>query len=199
MEKAISALCDMLIKRLVIAEEDREVDEYCFNVLAITLIFYSGAFLIMCYYHCFFLPLVYTAIYLLLRRYMGGWHANTTLACMISSLLLFTAVVNLILYPDITIQEKVIFSGFSVLFNTVVLLYFGIQDHPNRRLTQKGKVIAKRNALILLAIIFFLMVIFVFVGWFDIMFSMALACFAATTLLLLAKFREKGKDVYETQ
>ena len=130
---------------------------------------------------------------------MGGWHASNTWACMISSLLLFTAVVNLILYPDITIQEKVVFSGFSVIFNTVVLLYFGIQDHPNRRLTQKDKIIAKRNALILLAIIFFLMVIFVFAGWFDIMFSMALACFAATTLLLLAKFRGKGKDVYETQ
>lgn len=199
MEKAISALCDTLIKRVIISKEDRDVYEYCFTVLAITLIFYSGAFLIMCYYRCFFLPLVYTAIYLLLRSYMGGWHASNTWACMISSLLLFTAVVNLILYPDITIQEKVVFSGFSVIFNTVVLLYFGIQDHPNRRLTQKDKIIAKRNALILLAIIFFLMVIFVFAGWFDIMFSMALACFAATTLLLLAKFRAKGNEMYETQ
>lgn len=153
----------------------------------------------MCYYRCFFLPLVFTVIYLLLRSYMGGWHANNTWVCMFISLLLFTAVVNLILYPDITMQGKVIFSGVSVLFNSVVLSYCGIQDHPNRRLTRNEKIVAKRKAMHLLAIISFLMVIFVFVGRFDIMFSMALACFAATTLLLLAKFRAKGNEMYETQ
>lgn len=197
MENAVSVLCDTLIKRQIISEEDREVYEYCFIVLGTSLIFYSGIFLIMYHYHCFFLPIVFTVTYLLLRSYMGGWHASNIWSCMIISLLLFTVAVNLFLYPDITIQEKVIFSGFSVSFNGVVLLYFGMQDHPNRRLTQNEKIAAKRKAFILLAIIFSLMIIFVFTGWFDIMFSMALSCFAATTLLLLAKFQAKGNDMYE--
>ena len=128
---------------------------------------------------------------------MGGWHASNTWTCMFISLFLFTAVVNLILYPDITMQGKVIFSSVSVIFNGVVLLCFGVQDHPNRQLTQKEKAVAKRKAMLLLVIISFLMFVFMFVGWFDIMFSMALACFAATTLLLLEKFKAKGQDVYE--
>ena len=33
----------------------------------------------------------------------------------------------------------------------------------------------------------------------DIVFSAALACFASTALLLLAKFQEKGTMNYETQ
>lgn len=154
--------------------------------------------MIMYCYQCYLLPVVFLVTYMLLRSYIGGWHAHNMWTCMLASLLLFAVMVNIFIYPDITTQGKLLFSGFSVLFNGWALHHFGMQDHPNRKLTQKEQRIAKRKAFVLLVSILLLMILSAFASRFDIMFSMALACFVATTLLLLAKLQSKGNDVYET-
>lgn len=187
MEQLISAFCNKLIQNHVISENDREVYEYCFSILFTSVLYYAGCIIIMYRYQCYLLPIIFLVTYMLLRSFLGGWHAHNMWTCMFASLLLFAVMVNIFIYPDITMQGKLLFSGFSVLLNGWVLHHFGMQDHPNRKLTQEEQRIAKRNSFVLLAIILLLMILSAFASRFDIMFSMALACFAATTLLLLAK------------
>ncbi len=199
MERALSILCDFLIRQDIIQEGDREVYEYCFAILLMNVLYYLICFLVMIHYHCFLLPIIFTAIFLFLRSYMGGWHAPNMWSCLLFGLLLFTVAVNLMIYPDITEQGKLFFSGFSLLLAGWSVHHFGIQDHPNRRLNSLEKATAQKKCYMLLAILGLLMLCATFLGQLDIVFSAALACFASTALLLLAKFQEKGTMNYETQ
>lgn len=197
MEKLISQMCDNLIVRQIISSEDKEVYEYCFSIVFMWLFYFAICFAVMFYFDCFMTPLIFFVVFLALRSFMGGWHAPSMLSCLISGLLLFTLAVNLIIYPDITWQEQLIFSCFSVLFTGGVLTIFSVQDHPNRELSATEKHQAKQKSYYLLFILTLCMVLFALVKRFDITFSIALACFAATALLLLAKIQTKGWKQHE--
>lgn len=198
MEKSISNLCNYLIRQHIISADEKELYEYCFIVFISSALFYVGISIIMFHYNCFLLPCIFTITFLLLRSYMGGWHANNMWVCLLISLLLFTVIVNLLINPDISSQEKFIFSSFSVILNALSILLFGMQDHPNRKLTQAEKRLAENRCYKLLIIIAVLMIVLAICKSFDIMFSIALACFAATILLLLTKIQTKGWKQHET-
>ena len=198
MEKLISQMCDILILKQIISSEDKEVYEYCFDTIFMWLCYFVICFIIMLTFDCFIAPLIFFVSFLALRSFMGGWHAPSMLSCLISGLLLFTVAVNLIIYPDVTWQEQLQFSCFSVIFTGGVLTIFSIQDHPNRELSTAEKQTAKQKSYGLLFILTFCMILFALVKRFDITFSIALACFAATALLLLGKFQTKGWKQHET-
>ena len=147
MEKTLSRLCDFLIRQNIIQEEDREVYEYCFAVLLMNVLYYLICFVVMVHYHCFLLPMIFIVIFLLSRSNMVCWHAPNMWSCVLFGLLLFTVAVNLMIYPDITEQGKLFFSGFSLLFAGWSVHHFGIQDHPNRRLNSIEKVAAQKSAI----------------------------------------------------
>ena len=159
-----------------------------------TVVYYSFCFLIMCYYHSFLMPFIFTIVFLWIRSYIGGWHASTMQRCQLVGLLLFTAIVNILLYPDVPEQGKVIFSGFSVLFIAWAVHRFGIQDHTNRPLSEEERAAAKKKFFVLLTGLGVVMLLAALLQQYTLMFSMALGCFAATVLLLLAKFQKKGRD-----
>lgn len=194
MESIISKLCELLIQQEVIQEVDREVYEYSFSVLILNSVYYLICFVLMLYYQTFLLPILFTTIFLLLRSYMGGWHANTMWGCMLLGLLLFTTAVNIMIYPDITGQGKLVFSGFVMLLTGWSVYHFGIQDHKNRPLSSLEKIAAQKKCYKLLLILSVLMIGAALLHQIDVTFCVGLACFAATILLLLAKTKKEGKD-----
>lgn len=198
MEKLISRMCDNLIAKQVISSEDKEIYEYCFCTLFMWLCYFAICFVVMLHFDCFIAPLIFFTSFLALRSLMGGWHAPGMVSCLISGLLLFTLAVSLIIYPDITLQEQLLFSCFSVFFTGGILSIFNVQDHPNRELSVTEKQNAKKKSFYLLFVLTLCMVLFALVKRFDITFSIALACFATTALLLLAKFQTKGWKQHET-
>ncbi len=198
MNQMIAMLCTKLVQHKIIMEDDREVYEYCISVFLLNTCYYLICLLVMLYYKCFLLPTIFTVCFLLLRSYMGGWHAKNMGGCLLFGLLLFTLVVNIFIYLDIAEQEKMLFSGFSVLFAGWGVRFLGVQDHPNRRLKTEQKLAAKRKCYKILVMICLLMLCTSIFQRTDIAFSMALACLVSTLLLLLAKFQQKGREEYET-
>lgn len=199
MEKILSTICDLMIAHEIIQPEDREVYEYCFAVLFLNFMYYLICFAVMLYYNCYLLPVIFTIVFLLLRSYMGGWHAPSMWGCLLFGLLLFTIAVNLMIYPDITEQGKLLFGSFSIFFAGWSVHQFGIQDHPNRRLHSAEKIAAQKKCYVLLAVIGCIMIFAALLQQSGAVFSVALACFAATILLLLAKFQERGTTKYEEE
>lgn len=198
MEKAISNLCDFFIRQQIIQAVDKEVYQYCFEVLAMKLLYYTGCIAIMCYYHCFLLPIVFSIAYSALRSYMGGWHAPNMYLCLFCSLLLFTAMVNLFLYAGISTQMKLFFCAFSMITAFLVLRQFGMQDHPNRKLTEDEKAAAEKNFFRIFLLSIVIMLLMLCLQQVDLAFSIALAYCMATSLLLLAKLKKKGTILHET-
>ena len=76
MEQLISAFCNKLIQNHVISENDREVYEYCFSILFTSVLYYAGCIIIMYRYQCYLLPIIFLVTYMLLRSFLGGWHAH---------------------------------------------------------------------------------------------------------------------------
>lgn len=199
MEKTITAFCNYCIQNQIIQEEDREVYEYSFFVLGMSVIYYLFCFLIMVYYQCFLLPIIFTVTYQLLRSYMGGWHAPNVWLCTFLGLLLFTLVVNIFIYNGIPEQGILLFSGFSIALTAWVVHRFGVQDHPNRSLTTEEKAAAKQKCFYLLGIIALFMLGFALLQRPNFMLSMALACFSATVLHLFCQISmKKGNRSHET-
>lgn len=197
MEKLFSRLCNWLVRNEIIQETEKEVYEYCFAVLFMNAMYYLICIMVMWHYKIFLQPIIFTTIFLLIRSHMGGWHAQNMWNCLLLGLLLFTIAVNLMIYPDITEQEKILFSGISMFLTSGTVFFFGIQDHPNRRLSKGEKITAKKKCLGLLFGLTAFVVIVLFLRWVDIAFCIALACFASTLLFLLAKIQKKGRRNYE--
>ncbi len=194
MEKVISNLCEFFIRQQIIQAADKEVYQYCFEVLAMKLIYYAGCIAIMWHYQCFLLPIIFIATHTVLRSYMGGWHAANMWVCLFSSLLLFTAMVNLFLYAGLPAQGKLLCSAFSMIIAALVMHHFGMQDHPNRKLTEDEKAAAEKNFFRIFLVSLFIMLLAIGLQQVDIAFSMALAYSMATFLLLLAKLKKEGND-----
>lgn len=197
MEKAVSNLCNLFINYQIIKTEEKEVYEYCFAVLAMNVFYFLICILVMCYYQCFLLPFIFTVVYMLLRSYIGGWHASTMWGCLLFGLLLFIVVINILLYPALTGQEKLLFSFGCMLFAGWTVNKFGVQDHPNRKLSEKEKVKAKNKFFYLFHFSILIMILTVFLQQIDLTFSIALAYFMAAVFLLLAEIHKKGVMSHE--
>ncbi len=194
MGQALSRFCDFLIAQQIMEAEDKELYEYCFAILLMNTTYAGICLMVTIYYQYFLPPLIFMISFLTLRSYMGGWHAPSMGSCFLTGLLLFTAIVNVMIYPDITVQGKLLFSGFSICSAGWSVYQFGIQDHPNRKLNVEEKAKAQKRCYKFLAAMSAVMFLFTLLKWYDIVFAMALACFAATTLLLLGKFFQRGCD-----
>lgn len=194
MERAISALCNYFIARQIIAAEDKEVYQYSFEVLTLNVLYYLLCFGMMCYYHCFLQPFLFTIVYMLLRSYVGGWHAPNMWLCLLFGLLLFITVVNIFISPGIPEQGKVLFSIFSMILAGRSVRHFGIQDHPNRRLTKEEKAAAEKKFFRIFVVSTTVMLIAVFLQQIGVVFSIAMAYFMATAFLVLAKLQKKGMN-----
>ena len=72
--------------------------------------------------------------------------------------------------------------------------HFGMQDHPNRKLTEDEKAAAEKNFFRIFLVSLFIMLLAIGLQQVDIAFSMALAYSMATFLLLLAKLKKEGND-----
>lgn len=199
MERAISALCNYFIARQIITPEDKEVYQYSFEVLTLNVLYYLLCFGMMCYYHCFLQPFLFTIVYMLLRSYVGGWHAPNMWSCLLFGLLLFITVVNIFISPGIPEQGKVLFSIFSMILAGCSVHHFGIQDHPNRTLTPEQKAAAEKDFFRIFWGSALIMLVAALLQQIGIVFSTAMAYFVVIFSLIFTKFQQKGRNDDETK
>ena len=105
--------------------------------------------------------IVFTTVFMGLRKFVGGYHANSHLSC------LFTLVVVMLIfsYGICTVSEKytwVVSMGFVVI-SIPVIFNLAPVPHPNKPMSDEKKVKLKRHSRIftlLLSILVFLLIIF---------------------------------------
>lgn len=105
--------------------------------------------------------IVFTTVFMGLRKFVGGYHANSHLSC------LFTLVVVMLIfsYGICNVSEKytwVVSMGFVVI-SIPVIFNLAPVPHPNKPMSDEKKVKLKRHSRIftlLLSILVFLLIIF---------------------------------------
>ena len=80
-EKAVQKLVDGQIEKGSLKEEERNIYRYGYQVLIEFCINIIVTILIAVLFQAFKTVIVFTIAYLLIRGYVGGYHAKTSLGC----------------------------------------------------------------------------------------------------------------------
>lgn len=81
LESAVHKLVESQIAKGVLKEEDRNLYRYGYQILIEFAINIAVSILIAVVFRAFEIVIVFTAAYILIRGYAGGYHAGTSLAC----------------------------------------------------------------------------------------------------------------------
>ena len=97
-EKAVQKLVDGQIEKGSLKEEERNIYRYGYQVLIEFCINIIVTILIAVLFQAFKTVIVFTIAYLLIRGYVGGYHAKTSLGCFCLSAGMLISVILVIQY-----------------------------------------------------------------------------------------------------
>lgn len=147
MERLSHKLTDYILKRGMIDEESYEIYQYgmlCFLEISFSTL---CCILIALCLHMLTESLFFLLIFIPVRSFGGGLHLKTYLACFIGSCLMLASV--LLAVKFLTVPVAVSFVLHAVA--TVLLLFIGPVDHPNKEISpRENKVFKKRTYIALI-------------------------------------------------
>lgn len=133
-----------LVEKKVIAETDWEVYEYGVFQLVMNLVDTLTILALAIYFHEIWATVCFAASFAALRKYAGGYHAHTVLACY-----LFTTTVTLLTILTIkytTIPLAVMLGVWTVVGLTIVLL--APVENRNKPLDEVEYIVYRKRALL---------------------------------------------------
>ncbi len=173
----------------VIKSEDEEVYEYglqlllstVFNgVIALTFAIISGTVL-----QC----VCYLAVFVLLRKSAGGYHAKTHFGCCcILAVVLSLFIMFIKFIPN---EAYGIVATIAVAFSVVIILMFAPLEHENKPIIDRDKN-RLRKISVIYAVLFTLLVFVLFIAKLKmIMICVALGMFTASSSMLVAVIEKR--------
>lgn len=177
-------VASFFVRNEVIKSEDEEVYEYglqlllstVFNgIIALVLAIISGTV-----WQC----VCYLAVFVLIRKSAGGFHAKTHLGCccilvvVLSLFILFIKFVPTDIYAAITV--------IAVVFSVAAILLFAPLEHENKPISDKDKKRLRKISVIYAILISFVISLLFITNTKEIMVCLALGMFTASSSMLVA-------------
>ena len=81
MEKVSSKLIEFFVSNDLIKNEDKELYEYAVNIILSSLIHIATVMIIVLCFNLFIESLVFYFSFIAIRKFEGGYHANTPVRC----------------------------------------------------------------------------------------------------------------------
>ena len=187
-------MASFFVRNDVIKSEDEEVYEYglqlllstVFNgIIALVLAIISGTV-----WQC----VCYLAVFILIRKSAGGFHAKTHLGCccilavVLSLFILFIKFVPTNIYATITVL--------AVVFSVAVILLFAPLEHENNPISGKDKKRLRKISVIYAILISFVISLLFITNMKEIMVCLALGMFTASSSMLVAIIEKKIKSIH---
>lgn len=138
-------ICDKLLKYKIIAEELVDVYIYGFELIFSFLISTLSIIAIGLIINQISPTLIFLTFFILIRRYTGGFHANTYLKCQIYtiSLYLFVIIASILTSVNNIVYLIFILAGLSIIAT------IGPIDNPHKPLDEQEKRKHKKTGLLL--------------------------------------------------
>ena len=132
--------------------------------------------------------IVFFASFFLLRKFVGGLHAESYIVCFCSSILLFALGMFAVKYAKCTSQLF-----FTLLFvSTVLIICFSPVKNPNKPMNSKEFVVYKKISIITTTILTFISILCFFVHKTSIGYSIVFSQTLVTILMILGKIKTKN-------
>lgn len=158
--KLSSKITTFFINRGSIKADDREMYEYCFEVLLSTIINLLLLIVIGIATGKYLETFIFAVVFMLSREVCGGYHARTHLGCVCSLLVLYGAMLGLTyLNANVLFILSLVF--FSIAF--IVFLLIAPVDCANKRISKEERTkLRKRMFIILLLFVIAYSIMMVF-------------------------------------
>lgn len=187
-------MASFFVRNEVIKSEDEEVYEYglqlllstVFNgIIALILAIISGTIL-----QC----ICYLAVFVLLRKSAGGFHAKTHFGCCcILAVVLSLFIMFIKFVPN---EAYGIVATIAVAFSVVIILIFAPLEHENKPISDRDKN-RLRKISVIYAVLFTILVFVLFIAKLKmIMICVALGMFTASGSMLVAVIEKKIKSIH---
>ncbi len=135
LEKVSDRITALLVSQGVILEEDSDIYSYGL-ALIISFLFNTVVMLIVgALVNRFIETLLFLAVFVLLRSFTGGYHADTFLKCM---LITFSTYALVIALSSIDVIIPIYLSCLAIGF--VIVLFTAPVEHPNKEISERKKV-----------------------------------------------------------
>lgn len=183
-----------LCRKNIIKYEDIEIYKYGFEMICSTTLGFIITIIIGMILRMFFLSIVYYTMFVAIRQFTGGYHANSYFKCN----MMFATVTSLVfVFTKMAVYSKTYTIPNHILFlilSFIVVLHFAPVENENKPLDQNQK---KRNKNISVALTLIVSVLSCAIYVFSVQSSalMAFTQLAIAVLIVITKLvKEGGKD-----
>lgn len=138
-------MCRKLLKYNVINKEQLEIYLYGFELIFSFLISTITIFTIGILLNQVIPTIVFLLFFILIRRYTGGYHANTYLKCQIYTISSYIFVI----FASLFLHIDDLFFPILLLVGIITIIAIGPIENPNKQLTEQEKRKHKKTGIFL--------------------------------------------------
>lgn len=145
MEKLLDAIMNKLLAGGFVDDENAEIVRFGLELVIMKCLISAAMIVVAIATKSVAEVLLFIVSYALLRGCCGGYHANSRIACIISSLFILSAVISLAKLME---GKTALLTSIGLLgFGTVFVLMFAPVDTPNKPFDMIERVVFRKRAL----------------------------------------------------
>ena len=185
------SIATLLSANKIIDINNQEIYSYGLELFLFKFTLYTIILIISLLTNSFLISLVFTASYMILRQYTGGYHCKSSEACMIISVLIYTLM--LILYNAEFYSQNLLLINLDFLSYLTIIVKAPVENE-NKPLEKHE--IKKYHILSLVTstIMISFSVLLLLVNARELLFSISYALTADAVLLLIPQRRKKNEE-----
>lgn len=181
------------VKKQVVKKEDEEVYAYGMELLYSSILNIVLAVMIAIATNTVFSTAAFLITFIIIRQYIGGYHAKTHFGCM----LILAVVLGgfSVLTECIPKQFEIWISVISIIMSIILIFRFAPVEHPNKPLSVNEKVRLRKRGLIsafIVSMFIFVMIVFTVTRRYGMYIS--LGQFTASTAMLCEIIKHKRNN-----
>ena len=123
MEKIGSKFIEFFVSNDIIKNEDKEIYKYALNIILSSLIHIATVMILGLCFNLLIESLVFYFAYIVIRKFAGGYHANTQLRCFLASVISTLLILGLMKW--VLLFDNIIIDFFIEVLGLVCTIIIG--------------------------------------------------------------------------
>lgn len=181
-------LSSFFISKALIQEEEREVYDYCFEIMLSTVLNLMVVLFISIITHTIIPTIFYIVSFMIVRKTAGGYHAESHLACLA---ILVLSYVSFLVLLHILPHTWLKIASIVFVFISGVLVFFlsPIEDHNKPLTEEETKKFKKKSRITILLLSLLTVALIALLSNEQIPFSLASGMFTVSISLIAGKIK----------
>lgn len=192
-EKLSKKITNLLIQHNFVSENDAEIYIYSFQIIFSTLV--SSIFILIwaILFNQILNTIYFFTGFFLCRKFSGGYHAKSQIACFIFTQIIFISFLTLITFSNIIGNNDILI--IVTLLSSIVIFFFAPVDNENKTFDDNEKLKFKRQsrifAFVNIGVVLLLLCFSLFV---DRLLCFILGVLAVSIMLVLGKIKNMASS-----